>query len=104
MWCQRSHVQWLSEGDKNTHFFHQRASRCRKKNRISRLKRSDGTVTEDVDELMAMSQNFYDTLYMSEGTSGMDDILDSVAGSVTPEMNSKLITPFDSMEIKVALF
>jgi hypothetical protein len=53
---------------------------------------------------MAMSQNFYDTLYMSEGTSGMDDVVDSVAGSVTPEMNSKLITPFDSMEIKVALF
>jgi hypothetical protein len=37
-WLQRSRVNWLSQGDKNTRFFHQFASARRKKNMIKRLK------------------------------------------------------------------
>jgi hypothetical protein len=48
----------LAEGDKNTHFFHQRASRQKKKNRISKLKRPDGMDSEDHAELREISRNF----------------------------------------------
>jgi hypothetical protein len=37
-WLQRSRVNWLSQGDKYTRFFHQFASARRKKNMIKRLK------------------------------------------------------------------
>ena len=47
MWRQRSRIQWLSEGDRNTHFFHQRVSRRKKKNKITSLSRADGVLTED---------------------------------------------------------
>jgi hypothetical protein len=104
MWRQRSRVQWLSDGDKNTHFFHQRASRRRKRNQITRLARLDGSFTEEKEELMTLSRNFYENLYSSEGTSGMEEVLASVPVSVSAEMNLMLTAPFDSDEVKTTLF
>lgn len=48
---QRSRVDWLQAGDRNTSFFHARASARRKTNRISYLLREDGTRCEDREEL-----------------------------------------------------
>jgi hypothetical protein len=104
MWRQRSRVKWLAEGDRNTHFFHLRASKRKKRNRIERLKRLDGTVTEDSHELSGMARDFYRELYSSEGTTGMPEVLEAVPVSVSHEMNARLIAPFEETEVKTALF
>jgi hypothetical protein len=61
-------------------------------------------VTEDPVELQQMAQTFYEDLYTSESTSGMDEVLASVLVLVTADMNAKLIAPFGDKEIKEALF
>jgi hypothetical protein len=58
MWLQRSRVAWLREGDRNTKYFHRRASWRRKKNRISKLKRPDGSWTMDTGEMEEMATGF----------------------------------------------
>ena len=46
-WKQRSRVQWLTEGDKNTTFFHRLASNHKRRNTISRLEGKGGRVSKD---------------------------------------------------------
>lgn len=47
MWKQRLLINWLLEGDKNTRFFHNKASQRRKTNSINWLKNSNGKWEED---------------------------------------------------------
>src|SRR3954465_8490337 len=67
MWRQRSRVEWLAAGDKNTKFFHMRASMRRKKNMIKSLKNALGVVVDDPVVLREMAMDFYKSLYTSEG-------------------------------------
>lgn len=58
MWRQRSRIQWLAEGYGNMKFFHQKASMRKRKNRICELKREDGTVCREEEELGQMVTDF----------------------------------------------
>jgi hypothetical protein len=92
------------EGDKNSKFFHQRASMRKRKNLIKSLTRSDGQVIEDKEEMMAMTLEFYKNLYTSEGVHDMHKVLDHVPRKVTTEMNDLLKAPYAQEEVKKALF
>jgi uncharacterized protein YjdB len=82
MWQQRSRIQWLSAGDKNTKFFHMRASQRRKKNKITKL-RLNGQIATDEQEMKNMTTSFYKQLYTSEGTEDMEAVLGTVPVKVT---------------------
>jgi hypothetical protein len=45
-WAQRSRVNWLQFGDKNTSYFHRSASTRRERNRIKRLRNDQGAWLE----------------------------------------------------------
>ena len=48
---QKSRIQWLRDGDRNTKFFHKATVQHQQHNKIVRLKRSDGSVTEKQEEI-----------------------------------------------------
>ncbi|KAH1038066.1 hypothetical protein J1N35_039809 [Gossypium stocksii] len=50
-WAQRSGVTWLKEGDRNTRFFHVRATNRKKKNNIARLKDVNGHWRENTTDI-----------------------------------------------------
>lgn len=104
MWQQRSRVEWLTSGDRNTKIFHLRASIRRKKNTIRALQNSLGVLTDDLEELKAMVHEFYKTLYTTEGVSNMEAVLNCVPAKVTAEMNELLCAPYSNEEVKAALF
>jgi hypothetical protein len=104
MWKQRSRITWLAEGNKNTKFFHLRASVRRRKNKIKQLKREDRQLTEDEGELKLIVSNFYGNLYTSEATVNMEGVLSTVPRKVSDIMNRDLLKEYSGEEVKQALF
>jgi hypothetical protein len=104
MYRQRSWVEWLKAGDQNTKYFQNRASHRRRKNTIQSLRRSDKSKCSTDVEMRALAQDFYLSLYSSEGANNMDSILDLVEPLVSDQMNNKLLKEISNSEIEAALF
>ena len=90
--------------DKNTYFFHLRASHRRRKNQIKELQRPDEQTTSDLLEMEGLTNDFFQHLYTSEGVNNMHQVLDTVPTRVTPEMNAMLNALYSQEEVKPALF
>lgn len=97
---------WVNEGDRNTRFFHQKASNSRRKNRIKRLK-DDNEVWQETNEGIERTiLMYFNKLFRSVGRDEdvVEDIISVVSPRVTVEMNDRLGDEFSDEEIKEALF
>lgn len=101
---QRSRVQWLREGDKNTEYFQAKAKARARTNKIKRLRRQDGSWTSEQMELEQMAAQFYQNLFMAQENLQPDLVCQFVHRKVTDQMNSELDRPFTCEEIEKALF
>lgn len=104
-WKQRSMADWLREGDKNTKYFHHKASARKRKNKIWGVEDKDGKWTEDTQEVEREFCDFYYNLFTTSCPS-QDHIttaLLSLEPNMNDEMRSQLDEPFTVEEIKVAL-
>jgi hypothetical protein len=103
MWRQRAHANWLSQGDRNTSYFHSFASERKKKNTIKRLRRDDGIVVEGKEGLKALITNYFSSLFTPMTGSANTDMLHMIQPRVTHQMNEILCAEFTADEIKKAL-
>lgn len=90
---QRSRVDWLTDGDKNTRFFQLRASSHRWKNLIKSLVKDDGQVTEDNKEMECTATKFYKNIYYSEGVENMQHVLDTIPKKISNDIHAHLDAP-----------
>ena len=99
---QRSRIDWLKEGDRNTAFFHAKASARKRTNKIKALTRDDGSRCEDIEGIKGMVHSFYEDLFSSEPTSLIDAVLGSIPCKVSDDMNADLSHEYTDDEIKEA--
>lgn len=89
-WKQRSRANWLREGDKNTKYFHTKASTRKRKNRISGLEDEDRVWTEEVEGVERLFCEYFQNIFTTTNPSQaqLDATLTDLPERVTAEMNN----------------
>ncbi|XP_059449513.1 uncharacterized protein LOC132180640 [Corylus avellana] len=71
--------------------------------RISCIREENGRVNRDYDEIKRAFIHYFNSLYSTGGTSGLEECLDGLESRVTMEMNRRLLAVFTCEEIEAAL-
>ncbi|XP_062028650.1 uncharacterized protein LOC133744575 [Rosa rugosa] len=103
MWKQKSRIDWLQEGDKNTKFFHAYAKGRGKQNKVTGIFDEHGMWCEDLQEVQDAFVSYFSNLYTTEGCANLDLILDKIPRRVSDEVNVKLLKKFERWEIEFSL-
>ncbi|KAL6141778.1 hypothetical protein ACLB2K_060065 [Fragaria x ananassa] len=105
-WKQRSKVTWLTEGDKNTKFFHRFASNRKAKNRLAGLFDETGVWKPALDGMEKVILDYFSFMFRSEHSDErrMLEVVNLVRPRVSDQMNEELTAPYSDEEIRAALF
>uniref|UniRef100_A0A803P996 Reverse transcriptase domain-containing protein n=1 Tax=Cannabis sativa TaxID=3483 RepID=A0A803P996_CANSA len=104
-WQQHSRVDWLSCGDRNTKFFHAKASSRKSNNKIKFLHNSLGQKVYSKEDIAAVVQAFYSNLFSSTSVdeAALNSTLSCIPTTVSAELNASLVKPFTPDEVYTAL-
>jgi len=103
MWFQRSRQNWLTEGDKNTAFFHQKATQRRNVNSINKLRDGNEQWIEDDDQIETLLLHYFSDIYKTRGVHDLGKITGLIQPRITVEMNHRLLQPYTEAEILEAI-
>ncbi|KAI5335918.1 hypothetical protein L3X38_026052 [Prunus dulcis] len=84
-WKQKSRVQWLQDGDRNTKFFHLTTIIWRRRNKIERLKDRNGGWVEDAEGIKGLAVEYFQGLFNQ----------DAVAPSAMPNKKGFIASKID---------
>ncbi|KAK4381987.1 hypothetical protein Sango_2916000 [Sesamum angolense] len=105
-WKQRGKALWLKEEDRNTTFFHMRASHCFRTNLISKLKNTTGAWVYEEKEIQQCIVSYFQNLFSSNNPNE-DDIArgtENLRRVVDTSMEDDLLRPYSEDEVTKALF
>ena len=78
MWRQWSKVAWLRDEDRNTRFFHCKATQCRRRNFITRLHDANGGWCSSQEQVNATIVDFYQNLFTSGSPSSFAEVIENI--------------------------
>lgn len=103
MWNQRAKHIWITDGDRNTSFFHQKASNCKQRTTIQGLTNDNGIwqVEDPIVEKIVL--DYFSNIFQTNGPIDTSTIVAAIRPVVTDSMNSFLCQPFQAEEVHKAL-
>uniref|UniRef100_A0A803QDC3 Reverse transcriptase domain-containing protein n=1 Tax=Cannabis sativa TaxID=3483 RepID=A0A803QDC3_CANSA len=105
-WKQRYRVAWLKSGDKNTKYFHHKATTRNRNNLTRSITLEDGSVVNRLVDIEAQFVSFYSSLFTSQGrdNDAINIVLSGIYNTLAPDQVLLLDKPYSEDEIKNALF
>ncbi|KAK3193079.1 hypothetical protein Dsin_024389 [Dipteronia sinensis] len=103
---QRAKQKWLKSGDRNTKFFHSKATDRRRRNRIQKLFDSSGITHTNEEEIQKVLLNYFSVLFQHSNPSceQWKELLDSVQHRLSKRSRYFLYMPFLASEVKKIVF
>ena len=71
-------MSWLKYGDRNTNFFHSKASQRRRRNFIKGIKNANGVWVEEVDDVVDVAANYFMEIFTTSTGDRMEECLNAV--------------------------
>jgi exonuclease III len=102
-WAQRAKANWLHSGDKNTSFFHFKASQRKRKNNINFINDQNGIRATDNNNIQTIFMDYFTNLFTSSNPSNLSNSLTGVANRIKPHMYDHLNMTFTSQEVFTAV-
>ena len=103
MWQQRSKVQWMGLGYRNTRYFHTKTSARKKKNTISKIMDERGNWRDFSLEIAKVAVSYFERLYMTSNPDKILEVVEAIDPKVSTDMNQSLIKQFTRDEVEAAL-
>ncbi|GLT56367.1 hypothetical protein SLA2020_294110 [Shorea laevis] len=102
-WCQKSRVEWIASGDRNTSYYHATTVIRRSRNRISGLK-IDGSWVKDPFILQHHIRDFFVELFSRKNTQSSHMDYSAFQPRLSNEESAALLQPVSLDEVRSALF
>ena len=103
-WRQRSRIQWLHSGDRNTAYFHAATRARRAINNVSVIEDEQGNEFHDDDQIASTIASYYQTIFTAGTPSDNLVVEEGLTPKVTALMNSRLTAEPSLQEITEAVF
>lgn len=104
-WRQRSRVSWISEGDKNTKYFHAQCNHRKKLNCVKGLRYNNGVWQTDRTKIAEIAMDYFQSIFSSANPNSatIASCLEGVEKVVSDEMNCQMLQDFSAEEVSQAL-
>jgi ribonuclease HI len=102
-WAQRAKANWLQNGDKNSTYFHQKASQRNRKNKINFINSQDGNRMTDNLGIQNAFMDYFIDIFSTSNPSNMAEALAGVANRIQPHLQDHLNQNFTAEEVAQAV-
>ncbi|CAL1377841.1 unnamed protein product [Linum trigynum] len=86
-WKQRSRADWLKDGDKNTNFFHKKASARRRRNMLRKLRDEEDRMYTRKEALFKCFTDYFTSMFTAGVAPAATLVVDSIKCSFYAEDN-----------------